>query len=142
IPLHIPPLRQPKDDIPLLLNYFTKKYNDLFNKNVVDFSKQALERVLSYDWPGNVRELENAIEYAFNLENTSYILEESLPSKLREVSNKQETLLIRPLQDLEKEAIATALNRFGHDVNGKKQAAEALGIGIATLYRKVKEYQL
>ncbi|MFZ5649005.1 MAG: sigma-54 interaction domain-containing protein [Bacillota bacterium] len=142
IPLHIPPLRERKEDILPLLDHFSGKYNHLFNKSIKGFSKQALDAMLNYHWPGNVRELENAVEYAFNIETSNYILKESLPIKLRKSENKTVTNTLGTLKNMEKNHIKSALDVFGHSTEGKKQAADALGIGIATLYRKIKEYSL
>lgn len=142
IPLYVPPLRERKEDILPLLEYFSHKYNNLFNKSIEAFSKQTLNTLLGYHWPGNVRELENAVEYAFNIETTNYILEESLPIKLREAEKGINTLVLKPLQEAEKDYIKKVIDKFGYSTRGKKQAADVLGIGIATLYRKIKEYNL
>lgn len=142
IPITTTPLRDRKEDIPSLLDYLTQKYNHLFNKTIKGFSEQALNTIMHYFWPGNVRELSNAIEYAFNVETSPYILEKSLPMKVREMKTDSSPSAIRLLQDIEKEAIEAAINHFGRNVEGKKMASEALGIGIATLYRKISLYQL
>lgn len=142
IPIFTMPLRQREDDIPVLLEHFTQKYNHLFGKSIKGFSEQATRTIMDYTWPGNVRELENAIEYAFNVETSPYILEDSLPLKVREVKKADSTSPIRLLSEAEKAAIEAALNHFGRSVDGKKKSAEALGIGIATLYRKINSYHL
>ena len=142
IPIYIPPLRERKEDIPPLLEHFSKKYNKLFKKSITGFSGQALEAIMAYHWPGNVRELENTVEYAFNLETTSCILEKSLPFKLREAKLKNKSPAFNTLKEVEKNHIKAVLESFGPGTEQKKLAAEVLGIGIATLYRKIKEYGL
>ncbi|KJR96901.1 MAG: hypothetical protein VR68_13480 [Peptococcaceae bacterium BRH_c4a] len=140
IPLSAPPLRERTEDILPLLDHFSNKYNKLFSKSIKGYSKQALDVMLAYDWAGNVRELENAVEYAFNIETTNYILEDSLPIKLRGPGKKINTHTFSTLKDLEKDHIKSTLDKFSFNAEGKKQAADVLGIGIATLYRKIKEY--
>lgn len=142
LPLNISPLRQRKEDIVPLLEFFTIKYNKLFKKTIKGFSKQAVDLIMAFDWPGNIRELENAVEYAFNVESTAYILEESLPSKLRESRANGGSSSNKTLAEIEKETIKSLLGKFGFSLEGKKQTAEVLDIGIATLYRKIKQYQL
>lgn len=145
IPIYVPPLRERKDDILPLLESFSDKYNKLFNKSVKGFSQQALDAMLAYDWPGNVRELENAVEYAFNIETSRYILEDSLPIKLKNLDHRPGNPSFDKLDTLgevEKNHIKTVLANFPNNTEGKKQAADVLGIGIATLYRKIKEYDL
>lgn len=142
IPIFTTPLRERTDDTPSLLEHFTQKYNRLFNKSIKGFSEQAITAIMNYPWPGNVRELENAIEYAFNIETSTYILANSLPAKMREVNTHTSPSRVRSLDEVEKEAIQAALNHYGRNVDGKKNAAKALGIGIATLYRKANLYGL
>ncbi|HHY90827.1 MAG TPA: sigma 54-interacting transcriptional regulator, partial [Clostridiales bacterium] len=83
IPLRIPPLRKRAEDIPLLMNYFLKKYNAFMKKSIKGFSKEAKEIYLAYDWPGNVRELENAVEYGVNMTFSDEIGIEAVPPRLR-----------------------------------------------------------
>lgn len=142
IPIYIPPLRERKEDITPLLEYFRLKYNRLLGKTLKGYSDQVLCRMLNYSWPGNVRELANAIEYAFNVEESLYVLEKSLPLKVREEEINSPPPAIRPLQDIEKDAVAAALNYFGRSLEGKRKASEALGISLATLYRKITQYGL
>ncbi|ATW24846.1 sigma-54 interaction domain-containing protein [Candidatus Formimonas warabiya] len=142
IPLYVPPLRERQEDILPLIEHFSGKYNKLFKKNIQGFSEQAFAALLDYDWPGNIRELENAVEYAFNIEASNYIREESLPIKLRNSEHKSNTDTFHTLKELEKKHIKTVLEKYPGSTEGKKQAADVLGIGIATLYRKIKEYEL
>ncbi|MEW6623695.1 MAG: sigma 54-interacting transcriptional regulator [Bacillota bacterium] len=148
IPLVIPPLRERKEDIPQLLEYLRIRYNDLLGKRHIGFSKEALNICLNYSWPGNVRELVNTVEYAINIEESPEIRPESLPPRIREEVNTREVKeytskgdrVVVPIEELEREAILKALNHFGWTEEGKMKAAKALGIGRATIYRKILKY--
>ena len=144
IPIHLPPLRKRKDDVPLLVNHFLKKYNERMAPAAQKtISKEAMEILVNYSWPGNVRELENAIERAVILEDTSEIQVESLPDKLR-LRGEAHTSLITDraevtLDELEKEYLLKVLE----DTNWqKKRASSILGINASTLYRKIQRYGL
>jgi len=84
IPINIPPLRDRKEDIYPLAEYFLKKYNGIFKKNIKGFSMEVAAVISKYNWPGNIRELENVVEYMVNFENSDIIREDSLPIKLKE----------------------------------------------------------
>jgi transcriptional regulator with PAS, ATPase and Fis domain len=137
IPIKIPPLRERKKDILLLLEFFLKKYNRLLHKKIEGFAIDVQEILLRYDWPGNVRELENSVEYAVNFENTSLVTKSSLTPRLKEQEVPAKTSLKEKLQRLESEEIQKALQQFGPGVSGMEQAAWYLGVSRATLYRKI-----
>ncbi len=148
IPLIIPPLRERPEDIPLLLEFYMKRFGKLLSKDIQGFNCEALKACVKYYWPGNVRELVYAVEYAINLEENSLISLESLPPELREETKKRtrdgmagDGRLLQ-LAQLEKEAIAAALDRYGWTDEGKVRAARALGISRATIYRKIQRYGL
>lgn len=148
IPLVIPPLRERQEDIPLLLEFYMKRFGKLLGKDIQGFTGEALKACVKYHWPGNVRELVYAVEYAINLEENPLISLESLPPELREETKKRtrdgiagDGRLLQ-LAQLEKEAIASALDRFGWTDEGKIKAARALGISRATIYRKIQRYGL
>lgn len=140
-PLKIPSLRERKTDIAELCEYFVRKCSKTMGKNIEGINREALSILEKYDWPGNVRELQNAIEFAANMTDTLIIGKEHLPRRVLEnkKSIKIESDLIS-LKDMEQCLIQKALDIYGTDAKGKEMAAEALGIGIATLYRKIKEY--
>ncbi|AUM88867.1 AAA family ATPase [Clostridium botulinum] len=144
IPLKIPPLRERKEDIELLMEMLIKKYNGLFGKIVHKIDKECKDILIDYPWYGNVRELENAVEFMINMADDSGIVTmDMLPANIVENKNFQGHGMnidedIRPLKDLEKDYILRALDIYGHDTKGKRLAAERLGIGIATLYRKLE----
>ncbi|HEY6419018.1 MAG TPA: sigma-54 dependent transcriptional regulator [Candidatus Binataceae bacterium] len=137
----LPPLRDRKDDIPLLANHFLRKYEKSLNRSAMRFSKGAMRLLINYPWPGNVRELENSVERAAILAETDVIHSHDLPEKLR--STSPVTVSIEnsglTLEELEREHIRRVLEKVEGD---KVRAAQALGIHLSTLYRKVQRYHL
>ena len=143
IPINIPPLRERTGDIKIILEYFLKQYNKKLGKNIKGFSANVESVLLNNKWKGNVRELENVVEYSVNMESTSYITMNSIPQKIKNSeSNKSDYMNIIPIQEMEKKLIQEALLLYGDSVTGKNMAADALKISMATLYRKIKEYNL
>jgi transcriptional regulator with PAS, ATPase and Fis domain len=142
IPLTIPPLRQRKRDIKLLINYFLKVYNKILFKKIKGFSLDVEQILINYQWRGNVRELQNVIEYAVNMGAGDYIRLTDIPIRINnEIIEKEEiNFQITSLDELIKKQIFQALDNYGTDVEGKTMAANALGISRATLYRKLKDY--
>lgn len=141
IPLTIPPLRERKEDIPLLTQAFLERYCHLLGKEVLSITPDALEVMVNYSWPGNVRELGNIIEYAATMATGDTISAEMLPRRLCEqtpLNNKASSL---KLSDLTREAITKAL-ALAAETGHKDDAAKLLGISRATLYRKIKEYNV
>lgn len=139
-PLNIPPLRERKDDIMLLVDHFLNKQKNEFKKDIAIDSK-AKKLLLGYMWPGNVRELRNTVEFAVNMMDDSTIKAEHLPKRIQNTSGEKE-YKIKRLDQIVKEAerleINKALKICGHTVEGKKKAAELLGISLASLYNKIK----
>lgn len=138
VQIKIPPLRERKSDIPLLVNSFLEKFSDHDGPARV-ISEDAMARLIAYDWPGNVRELENAIERAVALGSGPILQVGDLPSNLHHGTGErmpQNDELV-PLEELERRAILRALREASGD---KLAAARLLGIGKTTLYRKLKQY--
>lgn len=143
IPFTIPPLRDRKEDINILTNYFIKKYGKLFKKSKVTFTKEVMDIFYKYNWPGNVRELENTVEFIMNMaEKNGVITRNILPKKLLMEERFEIDFLPLSLESMEREYIKKALALYGDSKEGKQKAADELGIGIATLYRKLKKYNL
>lgn len=149
IPFEIPPLRSRSEDIPLLFDMFVNKYCHLFQKKLQSVALEVKPKLLCYSWPGNIRELENTVEFMINMMDDDGILAlETLPQRiLSDRSNNlpdetSKATAVRKLEDLEQQEIIHALSLFGSTTEGKKQAARELGIGIATLYRKIEHYGL
>jgi DNA-binding NtrC family response regulator len=145
ITLHLPPLRDRREDIPLLVAHFLRKYAQQNHKEVAAIQQQTLQCLQTYDWPGNVRELENIIERAVVLAQGSTIGMAELPAHLQEkepeIVHGEHFVLPADatLAEIERAAIAQALQR---NAGNRQAAARALNIGVATLYRKLKVYQL
>jgi len=153
VPVHIAPLRERKEDIPLLAKHFLDKYSAKNEKIFLDFAPQALDSLMSYDWPGNVRELENIIERVVVLNNDSRVKPSHLPKHIQQQGKARAQApgpsepsmapldggRIIPLELVEKYAIEAALKRCLGNVG---EAARKLKIGQATLYRKIKHYGL
>jgi DNA-binding NtrC family response regulator len=138
VQIKIPPLRERKTDIPILVNSFLEKFSEA-NGRMSTISEDAIARMMAYDWPGNVRELENAIERAIALGSGPILHAGDLPTNLQYGTGdrlpQNDELL--PLDELERRAILRALREAGGD---KLAAARMLGIGKTTLYRKLKQY--
>jgi transcriptional regulator with PAS, ATPase and Fis domain len=141
IPIEVPPLRDRKDDISLLVEHFLKKLSLLSGKKINEIDDNTMEVLLGYDWPGNIRELENAIEYAHTRTQGDVITENKLPPMMRQGPRTQIPVTYQPQSDSlsEMEQIKAALDEVRWN---RSKAAEKLGIGRATLWRKMKGYKL
>jgi DNA-binding NtrC family response regulator len=138
IEIKVPPLRERKDDIELLCRHFIEKFAGEHKKNVSGIDNQALAALLDYAWPGNVRELSNVIERAVVLAEGTHIMLKNLPDKLKRAAPEQETSLLKVhLGDYERDLI---LKAYANHNKNKDETARALGIDLATLYRKFKKY--
>jgi DNA-binding NtrC family response regulator len=142
----IPPLRERREDVPILTAHFIEKYRVETNKNVIKISEDALKILIDHPWPGNVRELENAIEHAVVITKDEIIHPKDLPQQILNSStyqlvNSTTHQPINPatqtLEDIEKEHIIKVLKDCGNNIS---KASKVLGINRATLYRKMKEY--
>jgi two-component system response regulator HydG len=146
VPIHLPNLRERKEDIPLLIEHFLKIYNEKNGRNLKGFHPRALDAMMRYAWPGNIRELENVVERAVILTRDEYV---SLPELPESVARAVEDPLpwsiregIRPgmtIREMEKELILVTLEH--NDGNRTRSAAE-LGITRRTLQNKLKEYEI
>ncbi len=140
IPIKLPPLRQRRDDIPLLVDHFLKRFANN-GQPLKSVSKDAMDLLLKYDWAGNVRELENVMERALILDESGVIGPEDLPDKVRLGSQHRGSLIIdsptMTLEELEREYILKVLDSTRWQ---KKRASDILGINASTLYRKLIAY--
>ncbi len=139
--IHVPPLRERKEDIPLLVHTFLEEFSRENNKNIEAIDKSAMQALHNYTWPGNIRELRNCIESAVVMAKGEKLTLDDLPPH---VAAGDETDYVKievgtPLEDAEKEVIQATLNR---ENGNKTRAAEILGIGRKTLHRKINEYGL
>ena len=147
LPIHIPPLRERKEDVPLLINHFISKYSQSMNKNVVGIHPKALEAMMSYLWYGNVRELENTIERAIVLTDGDNIELENLPVEIQDFRNgirlaplaEEEYSIKKGSRFLEMNLIKKALKKTK---GNHTQAARLLEISHRALLYKIKEYEI
>jgi two-component system response regulator FlrC len=144
IPIHLPPLRERKDDIPLLADYFLKKYSSIENKAVKGLAEDAILALMKKPWRGNVRELENIIERAVLMSRGNIIDEEGLLLNGRTKPAVPAGYPIMPvmpdgsLRELEKKVIFETLDRTK---GNRTHAADILGISVRTLRNKLNEYR-
>jgi len=141
INLHLPPLRERREDIPLLTQNLIVKFSRKFNKSIAGVTPGVMNLLCSYGWPGNVRELENVLEHAFAMCHQEEIDLKHLPAKLQTFAsafhNETSNEIPITLEDNERELIVSTLRKMN---NSRKKTAEKLGIGKATLWRKLKRY--
>ena len=141
IVIELPPLRDRREDIPLLIQHFIDTFNRKYNRNIECVSESVLGSLMSYEFPGNVRELENLIEglTAVSAHDKKVINDKDLKSHLIWHDSKQNKYLVLSLEQLEKHAIDQALRQ---SKGNKSKASELLGISRDTLYRKLKQYKI
>ena len=132
--IQIPPLRERKDDIPLLVDYFINKYCTSMNKPPASIDTASLNRIQEFNFPGNIRELENMVERAIVVGNGRRITLKDLPLEKTFVSNTAESL-----DDFEKAFILQILNKYEWNIS---RTARALKVDRVTLYNKIKKYDL
>ena len=137
VEIGLPPLRGRREDIPLLIEHFIKKFNKKLNRNIVAVSAEAQERFMNYDWPGNIRELEHTLEHAFIVCRQNTIAVEDLPPDFKNVKRGVSPLKIK--HDNELQVILQALQKTGWN---KAKASRLLGISQRTIYRKINEYNI
>jgi|DewCreStandDraft_4_1066084.scaffolds.fasta_scaffold02563_12 DNA-binding NtrC family response regulator len=151
IHIHIPPIRERREDIPLLIRYFIEKYNKEYGRNIIGIDPRARSVLMYYDYPGNVREIDNIIQHAFVMTDSDIIRFEDLPVYLQNltpfhrleehisVPNEEKGDKELSLTELEKQTIIKAFNKYG---SNHTKVAKALGISRSTLWRKMKEYNI
>lgn len=142
VTVNLPPLRKRVEDIPLLASALIDRLNRKLGKKVQEISPRALQELADYDWPGNISELKSVIERAMVVASGSVIEHHHLSPYIgrlgaHEISGFDE---IVPLDKMEEMMLKLALTRYGESLEGKKKAAQALNISLATLYNKLKKY--
>jgi DNA-binding NtrC family response regulator len=142
--IHLPSLRQRKEDIPLLCSYFLDRYNGKYQKRVRGVSLRAKKVLAAYDWPGSVRELENLIERAVMITQEQFIDIKDLPENLLVQQSEEEGDAVYPyvalsLEEIEKKHIQEVLR---HSNYNKQRTARVLGLTRPSLYRKLKKFNL
>lgn len=154
IPLYVPPLRDRNEDLYELIYFFMSSFGKRFGKEPKRFSSQALQKMFQYPWPGNVRELENVVEYVIHLEMNELITVSSLPESIQNGKEDEEVPIPQKvrtprigifaeleIEKTEEQLIIEAIRQYGNSTEGKRKAAEALGISLSTLYRKLHKIQ-
>lgn len=150
IRIHIPPLRERREDIPLLVEYFLEKILEKFKKGKRVFSEEAMYAFMNYDWPGNIRELQNMIERAVALSKSEIINVDELPlpvpveefaalSRNPLDDERKKSFIVTTLAVQEKNAIIEAMNKYG---GNQTKVSQVLGISTTTLWRKIKKYRI
>ncbi|MFO1022219.1 MAG: sigma-54 dependent transcriptional regulator [Planctomycetales bacterium] len=151
--IHLPPLRERRGDIPLLIDHFLKEMAARHGKTVEGISKGARQALMAYDWPGNIRQLRNAVERMIVVDLDGILDVSDLPEEIAPLGNEKDespqvvsghvagldSLIGKPFDEVEKYYIQRALELTG---GRREEAATLLGIGERTLYRKIKEYGL
>ena len=140
-PIHIPPLRARKEDIPLLVQHFLAGFNDEYAGDI-GISEASMQRLMDYDWPGNVRELRHAIHRAYIMADQQQkiiVLPENMTSPFSKIAanTSMGVSVGRTVEEVERELIESTLEHFAGD---KKQAADILGISLKTLYNRLNSY--
>ena len=139
IALQLPPLKNRKEDLPLLTGHFISKFCRLYNKDIAGVTPEVTGMLMNYDFPGNVRELENIIEHAFILCPESLISPEYLPLSVIDEQRQPEIGFAPNVEEFEKQLIIHALQR---NLWNRKAAAEELGVHKTTLHRKIKKLHI
>ncbi len=146
VPVDLPPLRDRKEDIPLLVEHFFKIYNEKNNRNVQGFHPRALDAVMRYSWPGNIRELENVVERSVILTRDDYVLFPDLPESVRGATGETYEREMREgirsgmtIKEMERELVIKTLEE--NDGN-RTRSSSILGITRRTLQHKLKEYEI
>jgi two-component system response regulator HydG len=142
VTIEIPPLRERREDIPLLIHFFLNQAVEKHHKTIEGLTPEAQQRLVSFPWPGNVRQLKTAVENMVVLSNGPVLGVEDLPPDMRPavaVGGGMNNLVGISIEEAERELIRNTLKM----VHGnREQAAKILGIGERTLYRKIKEYSI
>ena len=153
IPIKLLPLRERKEDIIPIINSLIDKYNRLSDKYVHSIDEDVKKALINYEWPGNVRELENVMELMISMSGSNGIISSDLlpdnilhhfdtaPSSVEELilNDKSE---LEDFEKIEKVYIEKSLEKYGDDTESKKYIADKMSIGLTTLYRKMKKYNI
>jgi len=148
-PIHVPPLRERREDIPALLNYFIARFSIRMHKSITQIERQAMDSLMQYDWPGNVRELENIVERSMIVSqgdtlriDASWLAEDGSPANPSDVESQRTNPSKQSLAEIERQAILNALTRCHGKVYGKDGAAAELNVKPTTLYGKMQKHKI
>lgn len=137
--LTVPPLRERREDIPILIEHFMQRFNHLMGKSLRVVTEDAMRALLTYDWPGNIRELEHAVEHAFVLQKGTAITLHDLPGELIEVQERRGRSIWKTghgtLAEVQQRTLESALQRNHWN---KSDTCQDLGISRTTLWRRMR----
>jgi len=136
--IKLPPLRERREDIAFLVNFFIDRFNQKYKMKVRGISQRAMNALVDYEWTGNVRELENAIESILVTNSPEVIDSQDLPQEIRDFKERPEVIPIKigtPLEEVEREMLIQTLKLTK---GNKRRAAELLGINVRTIHRKME----
>lgn len=136
--IQMPPLRERKDDIPLLMHFYLKKFNIENEKNIKGFDKRSKAAMLKYQWPGNIRELQNCVEHSVVMCTTDEITMDDLPDSIRQITDEK-TISIPIGITMEEAEMIIIQENLAFNNGNKTKTADVLGIGRKTLHRKLEE---
>ena len=146
LPIYLPPLRERREDIPLLVNKLLGRINKKLSKNIKEISSEAMKYLMSYEWKGNIRELENVLERAINICDNEKIRVNDLPAKVIKQFSQDQRVKVQGIGSLEetvKEAEKELIKKVLEYTDGsRKKAIEILGIGKTSFYERLKKYDL
>ena len=140
LPIHIPPLRERREDVPLLVDHYCRILQDKL-KRPLRLEAAVLETLTSYPWPGNIRELYNSLEFMAYYSHSATLSQRDLPPTIRDFDLSRESI-DKYLANLEKELLVNTINRCGWNYLGKQKAAKELQISLATIYNRIKKFGL
>src|SRR5208337_3393402 len=135
VPIHLPPLRDRSDDIPLLVEHFIRQLQQRSGKNIFGTAPETMDFFMNYRWPGNIREMRGALEYAFVVAESGQIFLKHLPARMIHPASMHEASASAPLT--EKEALIDALIKCG---GNQTRAAGMLGVNRVTVWHRIKKY--
>ncbi|MHB8482902.1 MAG: sigma-54-dependent transcriptional regulator [Nitrospiria bacterium] len=140
VPIHLPPLRERKEDIPLLVEFFLRELISIYHREEKTVSTETMGLLADYSWPGNIRQLKNVIERLVIMVRDKTLLPVHLPVEIQEDAAKEKTMMIplgKSLEEVEKEVIQKTLSEMTHH---REKAAKILGISLRALHYKIKNY--
>lgn len=139
-PITLPPLRERKEDIPLLAEYFVRYYSDKTGKHVNSLHPRVIKKLMQYNWPGNVRELQHVIERSILLTKNDFVSEIALPEITTDFAGaNKKNKSVKTLEEIERDHILEVLSQCNYKVSGKGGAAELLQLPASTLHSKIKK---
>jgi DNA-binding NtrC family response regulator len=139
--IKLPALRDRRDDIPFLVNFFIEKYNKKYQMKVKGITQKAMNLLTNYEWTGNVRELENAMESILVINSPGVVDIQHLPQEIRDGKERPEVIPIKigtSLEEVEREILVQTLKATK---GNKRKAARLLGINVRTIHRKIEDIQ-